>query len=97
MEEATRLRIGTRDGELGGQFAARLAVGDPCPTTCARTTCATRVKVRVLGVVRVGADGASRPLTFVPSHRRLSHVGSYVAFPSGAVLRELASHHAPGA
>ena len=56
-----------------------------------------RVNMRVLGVVRVGADGASRPLTFIPSHRRLPHVGSYVAFPSGAVLRELASHYAPGA
>ena len=45
-----------------------------------------RVNIRVLGVLRTDARGQ---LTFVPSHRRLPHVGSPVAFPSGEVLREL--------
>src|SRR6266481_5427199 len=37
-----------------------------------------RVNIRVLGVERRSGSG----LTFVPSHRRLPHVGSPVAFPS---------------
>ncbi len=51
-----------------------------------------RVNIRVLGVLR--ADG-NRP-TFVPSHRRLPHVGSPVAFPTEEVLREIAGHNADG-
>jgi DNA helicase HerA-like ATPase len=51
-----------------------------------------RVNIRVLGVLRCDAGG----LTFVPSHRRLPHVGSRVAFPSGDVLRAIAGHNDPG-
>ena len=36
-------------------------------------------------------------LTFVPSHWRLPHVGSRVAFPSSEVLREIAGHNIEGA
>lgn len=53
-----------------------------------------RVNIRVLGVLRTDSHGE---LTFVPSHRRLPHVGSPVAFPSGEVLRELAGHNVSGA
>lgn len=52
-----------------------------------------RVNIRVLGVLRKNGKG----LTFVPSHRRLPHVGSQVAFPSGEVLREIAGHNIEGA
>lgn len=52
-----------------------------------------RVNIRVLGVLRRNGKG----LTFVPSHRRLPHVGSKVAFPSDAVLREIAGHNIDGA
>jgi len=52
-----------------------------------------RVNIRVLGVER--RNGVE--LTFVPSHRRLPHVGSIVAFPSSAVLREIAGHNIRGA
>ena len=52
-----------------------------------------RVNIRVLGVLRKNGKG----LTFVPSHRRLPHVGSQVAFPSGDVLREIAGHNIEGA
>jgi len=52
-----------------------------------------RVNIRVLGVVRRQNNG----LVFVPSHRRLPHVGSPVAFPSGPVLREIAGHNQTGA
>ncbi len=53
-----------------------------------------RVNIRVLGVLRNHYDGT---LTFVASHRRLPHVGSPVAFPSGEVLREIAGHNIEGA
>ena len=52
-----------------------------------------RVNIRVLGVLRSTENG----LNFVASHRRLPHVGSYVAFPSGEVLREIAGHNVVGA
>ncbi|MGR2738147.1 ATP-binding protein [Billgrantia sp. Q4P2] len=52
-----------------------------------------RVNIRVLGVLRQNGKG----LTFVPSHRRLPHVGSKVAFPSNEVLREIAGHNIDGA
>lgn len=52
-----------------------------------------RVNIRVLGVLRKNGKG----LTFVPSHRRLPHVGSKVAFPSHEVLREIAGHNIDGA
>jgi hypothetical protein len=52
-----------------------------------------RVNIRVLGVLRRNSDA----LTFVPSHRRLPHVGSKVAFPSNEVLREIAGHNIDGA
>src|SRR5262245_22305736 len=52
-----------------------------------------RVNIRVLGVIRKNKNA----LTFVPSHRRLPHVGSKVAFPSNEVLREIAGHNIDGA
>ncbi len=52
-----------------------------------------RVNIRVLGVVKV-IDGA---IQFVPSHRRLPHVGSKVAFLSDEVIREVAGHNLDGA
>src|SRR5437899_1245816 len=50
-----------------------------------------RVNIRVLGVLRNNSNGK---LTFVASHRRLPHVGSYVAFPSDSALHEIVGHHA---
>ena len=52
-----------------------------------------RINIRVLGVIR----NQGNSLTFVPSHRRLPHVGSAVTFPSDEVLRELAGHNINGA
>src|SRR5437016_13515961 len=51
------------------------------------------VNIRVLGVLRRRGDA----LQFVASHRRLPHVGSPVAFPSGPVLQEIAGHNIAGA
>lgn len=53
-----------------------------------------RVNIRVLGVLRNNGGNA---LTFVPSHRRLPHVGSAVAFLSGDVLKEVCGHNLEGA
>lgn len=53
-----------------------------------------RVNIRVLGVLR---NSGRNTLTFVPSHRRLPHVGSAVAFPSGEVLKEVCGHNIEGA
>ena len=52
-----------------------------------------KVNIRVLGLVRLVAD----KLVFAPSHRRLPHVGSKVAFPSDDVLKEVAGHNLEGA
>jgi hypothetical protein len=53
-----------------------------------------RVNIRVLGVIRSAEDGG---ITFVPSQRRLPHVGSPVAFPSDEVLEHIVGHHGEGA
>ena len=51
-----------------------------------------RVNIRVLGVLR---KSAGRVL-FAPSHRRLPHVGSPVAFPTDDLLKEIAGHSLTG-
>jgi len=47
----------------------------------------------VLGLLRISGGN----LLFAPSHRRLPHVGSKVAFPSDEVLQEIAGHNLEGA
>ncbi len=48
-----------------------------------------KIDIRVLGVLRTNGS----KLEFAPSHRRLPHVGSRVAFLSDKVLREVAGHN----
>jgi Helicase HerA, central domain len=55
-----------------------------------------KVDIRVLGVVRISADDPD-DVTFVPSHRRLPHVGSLVAFPSDKVLQKIVGEVEEGA
>ena len=52
-----------------------------------------KVDIRVLGVLR----NTGKDLVFVPSHRRLPHVGSHVAFPSDAVLQHIVGDASDGA
>jgi hypothetical protein len=52
-----------------------------------------RVNIRVLGVLRRNGNHPA----FVPSHRRLPHVGSPVGFPSNEILQWIAGHHDTGA
>lgn len=100
-EEAVLGRIAafSAEGRLshgsGEEFAIR-AVRDsrPIPDDLREDYLRYRVNIRVLGVLRA-RPGAE--LTFVPSHRRLPHVGSPVAFPSPEVLREIAGHYVEGA
>jgi len=78
----------------GEEFNIRAVREDrPVPEDLREQYLKYRVNIRVLGVVR--RNGAE--MTFVPSHRRLPHVGSPVAFPSPEVLREIAGHNVPGA
>ena len=78
----------------GEEFSLRAVREDrPIPEDLREQYLKYRVNIRVLGVLR--KNGTS--LTFVPSHRRLPHVGSHVAFPSSEVLREIAGHNIQGA
>lgn len=78
----------------GEEFNIRAVREDrPIPEDLREQYLKYRVNVRVLGVLRKNGKG----LTFVPSHRRLPHVGSKVAFPSSGVLREIAGHNISGA
>ena len=67
--------------------------GRPIPEDLREQYLRYRVNIRVLGVLRSTSQG----LIFVASHRRLPHVGSPVAFPSGEVLREIVGHNVDGA
>ncbi len=78
----------------GEEFNIRAVQEDrPIPEDLREQYLKYRVNIRVLGVLRKKGEG----LTFVPSHRRLPHVGSKVAFPNNEVLREIAGHNINGA
>ncbi len=80
---------------VGEEFNIRAVREDrPIPEDLREQYLKYRVNIRVLGVLRNKAHGG---LTFVPSQRRLPHVGSPVAFPSPEVLEEIAGHNLPGA
>jgi hypothetical protein len=87
------------DGRLtsaaGEQYAIRVVnEGRQVPDHLREEYLRYRVNIRVLGVVRInGEDG----LTFVPSQRRLPHVGSPISFPSEKVLCHLVGHYGDGA
>ena len=79
----------------GEEFNIRAIREDrPVPEDLREQYLKYRVNIRVLGVLRNNSSGR---LIFVPSHRRLPHVGSAVALPSGEVLQEIAGHNVSGA
>jgi hypothetical protein len=99
-DEAVLGRIASfsSDGKLsfgsGEEFNIRAMLEErPVPDDLREQYLRYRVNIRVLGCVRVQNGG----LTFVPSHRRLPHVGAKVAFPSDEVLKALAGHEVDGA
>jgi hypothetical protein len=78
----------------GEEFNIRAVKEDrPIPEDLREQYLKYRVNIRVLGMLRKNSKG----LTFVPSHRRLPHVGSKVAFPNDEVLCEIAGHNIDGA
>ena len=48
-----------------------------------------RVQVKLLGAVRIVREGGKEKILYVPSQRRLPHLGAKVALPSSQVLTEL--------
>ncbi|MEW6749749.1 MAG: DUF87 domain-containing protein [Candidatus Latescibacterota bacterium] len=99
-EEAVLGRITSLSSEgrlssgTGEEFSIRAVREErPIPQTLREDYLKYRVNIRVLGVLRRNGES----LVFVASHRRLPHVGSPVAFPSGDVLREIAGHNVDGA
>ena len=73
---------------IGEDYAIRAVRDDrPIPDELRDQYLKYRVDIRVLGVERVAGD----KLIFVPSHRRLPHVGAKVAFCSREVLAEVAN------
>lgn len=100
-DEAVLGRIASfaSDGKLasptGEEFNIRaIREGREVPEDLREQYLKYRVNIRVLGVLRRLPTGK---LSFVASHRRLPHVGSAVAFPSGDVLREISGHNGEGA
>jgi DNA helicase HerA-like ATPase len=94
-----RITAISSDGRLssgsGEEFNLRaMREGRPVPENLREDYLKYRVNIRVLGVLRHRPAGG---LTFAPSHRRLPHVGSPVAFASPEVLRHIAGHGSEGA
>src|SRR6266550_5381175 len=88
----------TSEGRLAGQTGEEFTIRSlrderDIPEQLRRDYLKYRVTIRVLGLVR-NDEGAVR---FVPSHRRLPHVGSPVAFLSDDALRQLVGHFGQGA
>lgn len=72
----------------GEDYALRQQRDDrPIPEDLREQYLKYRVDIRILGVLRSGGDG--RLPIFVPSHRRLPHVGAKVAFLSDALLQHV--------
>ena len=79
---------------IGEDYAIRAMRDDrPIPDELRDQYLKYRVDIRVLGVERLSGD----KLIFVPSHRRLPHVGAKVALCSPEVLREVANASGPEA
>ncbi|MGZ4434954.1 MAG: ATP-binding protein [Trebonia sp.] len=73
---------------IGEDYAIRAVRDDrPIPDELRDQYLKYRVDIRVLGVERVAGDR----LIFVPSHRRLPHVGAKVALCSDEVLADVAN------
>ena len=73
---------------IGEDYAIRAVRDDrPIPDELRDQYLKYRVDIRVLGVERLAGD----KLIFVPSHRRLPHVGAKVALCSPEVLAEVAN------
>jgi len=88
---AAKGRLSSGAGEDFGIRA--ISEGRPVPEDLREQYLKYEVDIRVLGVIRANSEG----VVFVPSHRRLPHVGSKVAFLSPEVLQEIGFHNGDGA
>jgi hypothetical protein len=88
---AAKGRLSSGAGEDFGIRA--ISEGRPVPEDLREQYLKYEVDIRVLGVIRTDSEG----IVFAPSHRRLPHVGSKVAFLSPEVLQEIGFHNAYGA
>jgi hypothetical protein len=80
-------RLATGQGE---DYGIRAAIEKrPIPEDLREQYLRYRINIRVLGVVRVEGAG----IIFAPSHRRLPHVGSKVAFLSHDLVKEVTAHN----
>lgn len=81
---------GKLSGSAGEDYGIRaMTEGRVVPEDLREQYLKYKIDIRVLGVVRVSAD----KLIFAPSHRRLPHVGSKVAFLSEELLKEIAGNN----
>ena len=75
---------------VGEEFNVRAMQEErPIPEDLREKYLKYKVDIRVLGVLSKNSDD----LFFLPSHRRLPHVGSPVAFLDDEVLREIVGHN----
>ena len=93
-----RISSVSSDGKLshgaGEEYNLRaVKEGRPIPEDIREQYVKYRVDVRVLGNIKKVRD----EVTFAPSHRRLPHVGSCVAFPSDDLLKEIVGSNQSGA
>jgi len=80
--------MGRLSGSAGSEYSIRaLQRGSSIPEDIRVDHLRYKVDVRVLGLLRK----VNGTVVFAPSHRRLPHVGSRVAFPEDPVLREIAA------
>jgi uncharacterized protein len=100
LDEAVLGRIASFSSEgklafgVGEEFNLRAVREErPIPEDLREQYLKYKVNIRVLGVLRHSGGR----LNFVPSQRRLPHVGSPVAFASDEVLQEIAGHNLEGA
>lgn len=85
--------LGKLSGPAGEDYAIRaISEGREVSEDLREGYLKYKVDIRVLGVIRVNGT----ELVFAPSHRRLPHVGSKVAFLSDDILQEVAGHNIKG-
>ena len=78
----------------GEDYGLRAAADNrPIPEDLREQYLKYRVNIRVLGILR-SVNGS---IVYAPSHRRLPHVGSNVAFLSEEVLKEITNENSNGA
>ena len=75
--------------DSGERYSIRAMNDDrPVPDHLREDFLTYRIDIRVLGVLRLEAGS----IVFAPSHRRLPHVGSPVAFPSDELLEQIVAY-----